>query len=91
MAEATTYMFSHQEVVEALIKKQDLHDGIWSLSVEYGFAVANTGPGPDDINPTAMVPLLRVGITKAKEMSNLAVDASVVNSAPSKTRSAKSK
>jgi len=81
MAEATTYHFSHQEVVEALIKQQDLHDGIWSLIVEFGLGSANTGPGPQDLNPTAIVPVLKMGLVKSKELTNLAVDASVVNPA----------
>ena len=81
MAEATTYQFSHQEVVEALIKQQDLHHGIWSLTVEFGLGVANTGPGPSDLNPTAIIPLVKMGLVKSKELTNLAVDASVVNPA----------
>lgn len=91
MAEATTYQFSHKEVVEALIKQQGLHDGIWSLTVEFGFGVANTGPGPDELNPTAIIPVSKLGIIKSKALTNLSVDASVINPAGKKASSTKSK
>lgn len=90
MAEVTTYQFSHKEVVEALIRQQDIHEGIWSLTVEYGLAVANTGPGPNDLNPTAILPLVKLGIAKSKELTNLSVDASVVNPVHKKTGSMQS-
>jgi hypothetical protein len=79
MAEATTYQFSHKEVVEALIKQQGLHEGIWSLTVEFGLGVANVGAGPQDLNPTVMVPLLHLGLMRVKDLSNIAVDAAEVN------------
>jgi uncharacterized membrane protein len=91
MAEITKYDFSHKELVEALIKQQGIHDGIWSLTVEFGLAVANTGPGPNEIHPTALVPLVKTGIMKTNEMTSLAVDASVVNPAQPKKSSAKAK
>jgi hypothetical protein len=91
MAEATKYVFTHQELVEALIKQQGLHEGIWSLTVEFALGVASTGSKEGDLNPTAMIPLLSTGISRTKELTNLAVDASVVNPAPSKTHVAKTK
>ncbi len=36
MAEPTQYTFSYKEVVEALIKQQDLHEGEWAIFVEFG-------------------------------------------------------
>ena len=41
MAETNLVTFSYKEVVEALIKKQDLHDGIWALYIEFGIGAAN--------------------------------------------------
>jgi len=84
MAEANQYMFPYKEVVEALIKHQGLHDGVWSLLVKFGIGAANIGPSDDTLIPTAMVPVLELGLTKATKESNLAVDAARVNPAQSK-------
>lgn len=91
MAEVTKYEFSHQELVQALIKQQDLHDGIWSLTVEFGLGVTNAGPDANDIRPTAMVQLGKLGLEKTSDLTNLSADASVVNPVQTKTSSAKSK
>ena len=81
MAEPTQYMFMHKEVVETLIKKQGIHEGQWVLSVEFGLSAVTAGPSDDQLFPTAMVPLLKIGIQKTDQMSNLAVDAAQVNPA----------
>ena len=90
MAEVDKYLFSHQEVVEALIKQQGIHDGIWSLYIEFGLAAVNAGPGPQELDPAAIIPVRKIGLKRAEEMTNLSVDASVVNPAPTKKSSAKS-
>lgn len=82
------YKFSHKEVVEALIKQQGLHQGIWMLSIQFGIGAANV-QNPDkplEVNPAAIVPIASIGLQKKNELSPLAIDASVVNpkSKPSK-------
>jgi len=91
MAEATKYEFSHKEVVEALLKQQGLHEGIWGLHVEFGIGAANVGPSPDDLNPAAIIPVVSIGLQKANELTSISVDASVVNPVSAKTVSAKTK
>jgi hypothetical protein len=91
MAEVDKYLFSHQEVVEALIKKQGIHEGIWSLYMEFGLAAVNAGPGPQELDPAAIIPVRKIGLQRVQEMTNLSVDAADVNRAQSKTKSAKSK
>ncbi len=81
MAEADLFTFSHKEVVEALIKKQNLHEGLWALYIEFGIGAANAGPSPDALNPSAIVPVVKIGLTRATEKTNLTVDAAEVNSA----------
>ena len=85
MAEITKYEFSHREVVEALIKQQGLHSGVWSLYAEFGLAATNAGPSAEELNPAVIIPLLKLGLTKAKEPNNLSVDAAVVNPAHEKS------
>lgn len=82
------YKFSHKEVVEALIKQQGLHHGIWMLSVQFGIGAANV-QNPEnalDINPAAIIPIVSIGLQKKKEINPLAVDASVVNPKSKKTK-----
>lgn len=92
MAETPLYTFSYKEIVEALIKQQSIHEGIWSLYIEFGIAAANFAtqlgdvdnrqPPTDNLVPTAFVPVQKIGLIRAKEITNLSVDASVVNPAP---------
>ena len=81
MPEATQYTFSHKEVVEALIKKQGLHAGLWMLYVEFGLGAANVGPAEDQITPAAIVPLVKLGLQKGEKENALTVDAAKVNPA----------
>jgi hypothetical protein len=79
MAESTQMMFTHKEVVECLVKKQGLTEGIWGLFVKFGMLAANIGPTPTEIVPTAMVGLLEIGLQKMDKESNITVDAAKVN------------
>jgi hypothetical protein len=80
--EATQIKFTHKELVTALIRQQGIHEGIWGLYVQFGLGATNTGPTPDDILPSAIVPILWMGLQKFDRESNIAVDASKVNPKP---------
>jgi hypothetical protein len=84
MPEVINYAFNHKEITELLIKKQDIHEGLWVIYIEFGLGAALVSSGPDDPNilPTAIVPVKRIGIQKQDKPSLLTVDASQVN--PSK-------
>lgn len=82
MAEATEYMFKHEEVATALVKKQGIHEGRWALSIRFGFGVTNIGEDKSDVNPAAIIPVVAIGIrlvTEKDQLSSLTVDAAVVN------------
>lgn len=81
MAETTQIMFNHKELVEMMIKKTDQHEGIWALSVRFGMNATNFGISSDgsDILPTAIIPVVEIGINRVDKESNIAVDASRVN------------
>jgi hypothetical protein len=82
MGEVDSYTFNYKQIVTALIKEQELHDGIWQLTVEFGIAAANIGT-ENDIKPSAIIPLVRLGLKKIEVENNLSVDAAKVN--PMKT------
>lgn len=82
MPEPTQIKFSHKEVVEALLKKYGIHEGIWGLYVKFGIGASNIGPSPADILPAAIVPVMELGLQKFDQENNIAVDAATVNPKP---------
>lgn len=82
MSEPTQFVFSHKEVVDALLRKQGIHEGIWGLYVKFGIGAANIGPSPADTLPAAIVPLMELSLQKFEQENNIAVDAAVVNPKP---------
>jgi len=81
MPEMKQMTFSHKEVAEALIRYGNIHEGLWGLYVEFGLAAANigSGPGTNDLNPAAIVPILKLGLQRFDKPSNLTADAAEVN------------
>jgi hypothetical protein len=88
MPEINQYLFKHQEVIEALIKKAGLHEGKWQLIVNFGFGAANMGPTPAAMTPGAAVTVQAIGLQKAAPESPevLTADAAVVNPAPKRAK-----
>jgi hypothetical protein len=69
-------------VAEALIRYNNLHEGLWGLYIEFGLAAANMGQGPEDVLPTAIIPVKKIGLQRFQEANNLTVDAAEVNPSP---------
>ena len=88
MADAV-YPFSYKEVVDALIKHQGLHEGLWSLRAEFGIGAANINKevGSKELTPTAIVPLIGLGLQPGTEENSLTVDAAKVNPKAERTAS----
>ena len=98
MAEVEKLVFDYKEIVTALLQKENIHEGIWALYMEFGIAAANMAFGnkdtpddkappagpPTDITPTAIIPIQRIGIVRTDHLSSISVDAAVVN--PSKAK-----
>jgi hypothetical protein len=84
------FFFNHQEVVEELIKKQGLHEGLWTLILEVGLVGANVNvlkDGKTTLTPSGMVLVQKIGIVKTDKPSDLTVDAAEVNPRePAKSR-----
>jgi hypothetical protein len=82
MAESTQIVFTHKEVVEALLKQQNIHDGIWGIYIKFGIQAANIGASPTDMMPAAIIPVLQIGLQRFDQENNLSVDASKANPRP---------
>ena len=82
MAEPSQIVFSYKEVAEALVKKYGLTEGIWGLWVKFGIKAANVGESDSDLKPTAIIPIVELGLQKFDKENNISVDASKVNPKP---------
>jgi hypothetical protein len=88
MAEPALITFSHKEVVEALIKHQGIHEGIWGLYVKFAIQASNVALGSPELLPAAIVPVVEFGLQKFEEVTSLSADASKVNPKPAKNEAA---
>lgn len=81
MPEINNYTFKYSEVLEALIKKADLHEGKWQLVMSFGLAAMNLGPSPAQVVPGAAIAVSTIGLQRAVADSPeaLVADASIVN------------
>jgi hypothetical protein len=79
MPEVGNIVFSHKEVVTALLKANGIHEGLWALFVRFGLSAANIGPTEDSVQPAAIIPVLEIGLQKAEKVNNISVDAAEVN------------
>jgi hypothetical protein len=88
MPEVNQLFFQHKEVIELLVKKADIHEGKWMLSVNFGFAAGNFGATPDQASPGAVATVLAIGIMRAAQDTpdTLQVNASIVNPPPTRLR-----
>lgn len=78
------HLFSHQEVLAELIRKQGLHEGRWSLVFELQHVgttinALREGISQPVLTPAAVTLIQRVGITRTTESNELTLDASEVN------------
>jgi hypothetical protein len=82
MPETNELRLTYREAVEAFLKQSNIHEGLWTLSVKFGLAAANIGQSDQELKPMAILSVLSLGISRADKLTNLTVDASVVNPAP---------
>jgi hypothetical protein len=80
MPETKNFVFDHRELAEILVKKLDIHEGVWGIYLEFTNAGANMPTtSPDTFTPAIINFVNKVGIQRFDRPSNLTVDAAVVN------------
>jgi hypothetical protein len=79
MAEVNQYSFTLKEAAEALIKKQGLHEGLWSIYFEFGLSGATIQDASGQALPAAIVPIIKLGLQRVEEPTPLSVNAAQVN------------
>ena len=84
MAKQERISFSYQDIVECLVKKAGIHEGIWGIYIGFAITASNVNR-QDDLDtfmPAAIIPVSDIGIQEFDKPSNLTVDAAVVNPRP---------
>ena len=80
MPETKNFVFDHRELAEILVKRLDIHEGVWGIYVEFSNAGANMPTtGPETFAPAIINFVNKIGIQRFDKPSNLTVDAAVVN------------
>jgi len=81
MAVPTQYSFNWLEIAELMVKRQEIHEGEWMASVEFGLNVGLMGQNPADTRPGVMLQVSGIQLVKAPpgSPSHLVVDAAKVN------------
>jgi hypothetical protein len=75
------YAMSWTEVATALVKAHDIHEGLWQVYFAFGIHGATVN-FKGAMTPSALVPLVEVGLSRAAEETEMTVDAAVVNPRP---------
>ena len=89
MAEANLINYSFKELATLMVKDRGIHEGFWGVYVRFGISAANAGASDSDLKPTALVPIVELGLQKFEEVNNLSVDAAVENPPTPATKTAK--
>ena len=72
----TEYTLSHQDVVKAIIIDQDIHEGFWTLNINFNVAASH---GPRVPDPCLAVTIKGIGIMRASPTDPFAIDAALIN------------
>ena len=81
MGEPQIITFTYKELTELMIKRQDIHEGMWSLTVQFAFNAALTKMGSTDEDTfiAANVGLVKFGLQRVDKPNPVSVDAAEVN------------
>jgi hypothetical protein len=86
MPTAKQFVFTYKEIAEMMVREVGVTEGHWGIFMRFGIQGANVGPGPDDIVPAAIVPIMELGLQRFDEPTNLTVDAGEVTQKPDSKR-----
>jgi hypothetical protein len=68
-----------------MVKEQGLHEGIWGIYIRFGLRASNIPVQHEhgtNLMPTAILPVLEIGIQPFPEENELTVNAASVNPRP---------
>src|SRR5205814_8275016 len=70
----------YKDVAAALVRQAGLHEGVWAVFFEFGIAATNIADqSSGKVTPTAIIPVVRMGLRRSTTVDELSVDAAEVN------------
>ena len=99
MPEVKQYTLTHKELLELLIKLNNVHEGRWSLLVGMSISTGMFGPAPNQTFPGAAVTFSQIGMQRENSGTTNApqppgtiiLDAAVVNPPKNASKAPKAK
>src|SRR6266540_5832120 len=83
-------IISFKEMAELLVKKKGLHEGFWGIFVRFGIKATNVefvepeNPQAKSMLPTALIPIVELGIQRFNEPASICVNAAEINPKPTR-------
>lgn len=74
-----SHAYKHEDLIVLMLRDKGIHDGRWMLQIRFGLGAGNAGPSLDQMNPTAFVPVMSIGLVQTQIEGPLIVDASKAN------------
>lgn len=81
----------YKEIVEYMLKKHDIHEGIWGVYARFSFGAVNTRDSAGEILPASVTGIKEIGISPFPEESTIAFDAAKLNPLKQLTKRTKKK
>lgn len=78
-------LVNYKDLATLMVKQQGLHEGLWGIYVRFGLRASNIPVQHEhgtSLMPTAILPLLEIGIQPFSEANDLTVNAAIVNPKP---------
>jgi hypothetical protein len=99
MAQPSQFTLMSKEILELAVKHLNLHEGLWTFGVSFGFAPGNFGADPNSMNPgiaiaansftvTRIDPSVMLADPLMRPPPSLVVDAALINPLPKPTADA---
>lgn len=90
MSQPRQILLDTKDVTRTLIGYLGIHEGHFTLAVEFAFTAGNVGPSTDATMPGAIIGLSKIGIVETEQPGPNTVDAAEVNPAkPAKAKKPK--
>lgn len=81
MPETTQFTYKVHEITALMIKASGVHEGLWNFAIKFGIGGANVQDASGTFLPSAIVPVMELGIQRVDAPTPLSVDAAKVNPA----------
>jgi hypothetical protein len=84
MVETTRRIYSNKELVEMMLRDQEIHEGNWVLAANLSFTAMNFGQSPDgsDASPAGVVAVTGVLLERVPAPLPFSVNAAEANPKP---------